>query len=184
MPSKIDLMLTNRQLRDKSHILLVEDDLFDADLTLAALVDYNMDNEVDVVHGGEEALDYLYCRGKFKTRTRCHPVLVLLDSKIPKVNGLQVLTAVKADDELKAIPVVVLTSSREMRDLTEFYRRGVNAYVVKPAAVSEYVSTVKHLGVFWAPINEPLPNTIHEGTSIDNRGSQTDWITESALSGA
>jgi CheY-like chemotaxis protein len=139
------------------HILLVEDDARDADLTLAALEDYSVSNEIVVVHDGQEALDYLYCRGKFKTRERCYPVVVLLDNKMPKVSGLEVLKTLKSDEHLKAIPVVVLTSSRETRDLIEFYRNGVNAYVVKPVVFSDFISTVKQLGAFWAAVNEPPP---------------------------
>lgn len=139
------------------HILLVEDDARDADLTLAALEDYSLGNEIVVVHDGQEALDYLYCRGKFIARERRYPVVVLLDNKMPKVSGLEVLKTIKADDHLKTIPVVVLTSSRETRDLIEFYRHGVNAYVVKPVIFSEFISTVKQLGAFWAAVNEPPP---------------------------
>ena len=114
------------------HILLVEDDPRDVELTLAALEEHHLANKVFVVHDGEEALDYLYCRGKFKTRAGGNPVAVLLDLKMPKVNGLEVLKIIKADEHLKIIPIVVLTSSRETPDLTECYKHGVNAYVVKP----------------------------------------------------
>ncbi|HEY3916083.1 MAG TPA: response regulator [Verrucomicrobiae bacterium] len=150
------------------HILLVEDDPRDADLTLAALEDYSLGNEVIVVHDGQEALDYLYFRGKFKTRERCHPVVVLLDNKMPKVSGLEVLKTVKSDEHLKTIPVVVLTSSRDTPELIEFYRHGVNAYVVKPVIFSDFMSAVKQLGTFWALINEPPPYTSAPGDTSFN----------------
>jgi CheY-like chemotaxis protein len=139
------------------NILLVEDDPRDVVLTLAALEEHNLANKVVVVHDGAEALDYLYCRGKFKTRAGGHPILVLLDLKMPKVNGLEVLKAIKADEDLKIIPVVVLSSSRETPDLVECYKHGVNAYVVKPVEFAEFMKAVKHLGIFWAAINEPPP---------------------------
>jgi CheY-like chemotaxis protein len=139
------------------HILLVEDDPRDADLTLAGLQEHVMASKVHVVHDGAEALDYLYCRGKYHMRSGGDPIVVLLDNKMPKVSGLEVLQALKADAHLKAIPVVVLTSSRESSDLIEFYRYGVNAYVVKPVAYAEFMQTVKQLGIFWGEINEPPP---------------------------
>ena len=157
------------------HILLVEDDQFDADVTLAALEDLSLGNEVVVVHNGQEALDYLYCRGKFKTRPRRHPVVVLLDNKMPKVTGLDVLKAVKSDEQLKAIPVVVLTSSRDTRDLMEFYNHGVNAYVVKPRLFAEYTNTVKQLGAFWGAVNEPPLHPTDEAMSNEKSGSEDKW---------
>jgi CheY-like chemotaxis protein len=146
-------------------ILLVEDDRRDVELTLAALDEYNLANKVFVVHDGAEALDYLYHRGKFQMRGGGNPVVVLLDNKMPKVGGLEVLTTMKADADLKTIPVVVLTSSRETPDLVEFYKHGVNAYVVKPVDFNEFMEAVKKLGVFWAAVNEPPPNTRREETS-------------------
>jgi CheY-like chemotaxis protein len=139
------------------HILLVEDDLRDAELTLAALEEHLLANEIAVVHDGAEALDYLFCRGAFEARNTGDPFVVLLDNKMPKVGGLEVLKAMKADPHLRTIPVVVLTSSRETPDLVDFYRHGVNAYVVKPVDFSEFTEAVKHLGFFWAAINEPPP---------------------------
>jgi CheY-like chemotaxis protein len=136
-------------------ILLVEDDPRDVELTLAALEEQHLADRVFVVHDGVEALDYLYLRGKFKTRPGGNPIFVLLDNKMPKVNGLEVLKAIKADEQLKVIPVVVLTSSRETADLVEFYKCGVNAYVVKPVDFSEFLKAVKQVGVFWAAVNEP-----------------------------
>jgi CheY-like chemotaxis protein len=138
-------------------ILLAEDDPRDVELTLAALEENHLANKVAVVGNGEEALDYLYRRGKFKMRAGGNPIVVLLDNKMPKVNGLEVLKAIKADEHLKTIPVVVLTSSRETPDLIEFYNHGVNAYVVKPVDFCEFMKAVKQLGVFWAAVNEPPP---------------------------
>jgi CheY-like chemotaxis protein len=137
------------------HILLVEDDPHDVELTLAALEEHNLANSVIVVSDGAEALDYLYCRGQFKMRTSGPPVVVLLDLKMPKVSGLEVLKTIKADANLKTTPVVVLTSSREEPDLIESYKYGVNAYVVKPVDFAEFIKAVKRLGIFWAAINEP-----------------------------
>ena len=139
------------------NILLAEDDPGDVELTLAALEENHLANKVAVVHNGEEALDYLYRRGKFKMRTGGNPIVVLLDNKMPKVTGLEVLKTIRADEHLKTIPVVVLTSSRETPDLIEFYKHGVNAYVVKPVDFSEFVKAVRQLGVFWAAVNEPPP---------------------------
>jgi CheY-like chemotaxis protein len=148
------------------HILLAEDDPRDAKLTLAALDEFNLANEVFVVHDGEAALDYLYCRGKFEKREGGNPVAVLLDLKMPKVDGLEVLETIKADDHLKSIPIVMLTSSRETPDLTKCYGLGVNAYVVKPVDFGEFAKAVKQLGIFWAAVNEPPPQTGKEEKSI------------------
>lgn len=138
-------------------ILLVEDSPNDAELTLEALAEHNLANGVEWVHDGEEALDYLYCRGKFEGRECNGLSVILLDLKLPKVDGLDVLRSIKSDERLKLIPVVVLTSSREERDLIESYRLGVNAYVVKPVSFHDFMDAVKELGVFWALINEPPP---------------------------
>jgi CheY-like chemotaxis protein len=146
------------------NILLVEDDPRDVELMLTALEEHHLANRVAVVNNGAEALDYLYRRGKFKMRAAGNPVVVLLDNKMPKVSGLEVLKAIKADEHLKTIPVVALTSSREMPDLAEFYKHGVNAYVVKPVDFTEFMKVVKQLGVFWAAVNEPPPPTGKEET--------------------
>jgi CheY-like chemotaxis protein len=138
------------------NILPAEDDAGDVELTLAALEDNHLANKVAVASNGEEALDYL-CRGRYKTRAGGNPVVVLLDNKMPKVTGLEVLKAIRADEHLQTIPVLVLTSSRETPDLIEFYKHGVNAYVVKPVDFSEFVTAVKQLGIFWAAVNEPPP---------------------------
>ena len=141
-------------------ILLVEDDPKDVELTLTALDEYNLANEVVVVRDGEAALDYLYCRGSFSARARENPAVLLLDLKLPKVNGLEVLQQIKADQTLKVVPVVVLTSSREERDMVASYQLGVNAYVVKPVDFHEFVNAIKQLGIFWAVINEAPPGSV------------------------
>ena len=150
------------------HILLVEDDPRDEDLTLAALEEHTLPNKVFVVRDGAEALDYLYCRGKFKTRESGNPVAVLLDLKMPKVDGIEVLKIVKSDEHLRTIPIVVLTSSREEPDLKECYKLGANAYVVKPVDFAEFVKAVKHLGVFWTAVNEPPPHGAKKELSLQS----------------
>jgi DNA-binding response OmpR family regulator len=140
----------------------VEDDPKDVELTLTALEEYNLANEVVVTRDGEEALDYLYCRGNFKMRTSDNPAVLLLDLKLPKVDGLEVLQQIKSNEKLKMIPVVVLTSSREERDMVASYKLGVNAYVVKPVDFHEFVNAIKELGIFWAVINEPPPGSIRK----------------------
>jgi len=147
-------------LDNLGRILMVEDDPKDVELTLTALEDYNLTNEVVVTRDGEEALDYLYCRGSFKMRTSENPAVLLLDLKLPKIDGLEVLQQIKSDEKLKMIPVVVLTSSREERDMVASYKLGVNAYVVKPVDFHEFVNAIKELGVFWAIINEPPPGSV------------------------
>jgi len=139
---------------------MVEDDPRDTELTLTALEEYKLGNEVIVTRDGEEALDYLYCRGAFQGRTTDNPAVLLLDLKLPKVDGLEVLQQIKSDERLKMIPVVVLTSSREERDMVASYKLGVNAYVVKPVDFYEFVNAIKELGIFWAIINEPPPGSI------------------------
>jgi len=145
----------NPQQSDVKNILLVEDDPRDVQMTLAALDELHLANGILVVHDGAEALDYLCHRGKFKGRLPGHPVVVLLDNKMPKVSGLEVLKTMKADEEMKMIPVVVLTSSREPSDLREFYQLGVNAYVVKPVDFSDFMAAVRQLGLFWGTVNVP-----------------------------
>jgi CheY-like chemotaxis protein len=140
-------------------ILLAEDNPKDVELTLEALAEHNLANEVIVVNDGQETLDYLYCRGKFTLRSPENPAVVLLDIKMPKVDGLEVLRTIKKDERLKCIPVVMLTSSREEQDLVESYSHSVNAYVVKPVNFPEFIEAVKQLGVFWAIINEPPPGS-------------------------
>lgn len=139
------------------HILLADDSPRDVELTLAALAEHHLANEVIVVHDGTQALDYLYQRGAYAARPPGLPAVVLLDLKMPKVNGLEVLRALKGDPGLRTIPVVVLTSSREAPDLAECYRLGANAYVVKPVEFADFVTAVKQVGAFWALLNEPPP---------------------------
>jgi CheY-like chemotaxis protein len=148
------------------HILLAEDDPRDAKLTLDALGEYHLANKIFVVHDGEAALDYLYCRGEYKSRPGGNPVAILLDLKMPKVDGLEVLKIIKADERLRSIPIVMLSSSRETPDLTECYQHGVNAYVVKPVDFDDFAKAVKQLGIFWAVVNEPPPNTGKNEPSI------------------
>lgn len=136
-------------------ILLAEDNPNDVELTLTALAEHNLANEVVVVSDGAEALDYLYARGRFKDRTGGHPALVLLDLKMPKIDGLGVLRTVKQDENLRIIPIVMLTSSREEQDLVRSYQYGVNAYVVKPVDFQSFIDAVKQLGIFWAMHNQP-----------------------------
>ena len=147
-------------MADVKRILLVEDSPNDIELTLAALAENHLANEVVVVRDGEEALDYLYRRGMFKLREPGQPAVVLLDLKLPKVDGLEVLAQLKADPTLKVVPVVMLTSSHEERDLVRSYNLGVNAYVVKPVDFPEFVEAVKEVGLFWAVINEPPPGSV------------------------
>ena len=141
-------------------ILLVEDDPRDLELTVTTLGEYNLANEIVVARDGEKALDYLYCRGEFSTRGNDNPAVMLLDLKLPKVDGLEVLQQIKSDERLKLIPVVVLTSSQEEKDMASSYKLGVNAYVVKPVDFQEFVNAIKELGVFWALINEPPPGSM------------------------
>jgi CheY-like chemotaxis protein len=139
-------------------ILIVEDDQHDAELTLAALAENHLANEAVVVRDGAEALAYLRCEGLFRMRAEGHPAVVLLDLKLPKVDGLEVLAQIKRDPRLQGIPVVMLTSSREEQDLVRSYKLGVNAYVVKPIGFQQFLEAVKEVGLFWAVINQPPPD--------------------------
>lgn len=139
------------------HILFADDNPNDVELTLAALGEYNLANEIVVVSDGAEALDYLYSRGRFANRPGGLPALVLLDLKMPKVDGLEVLRTIKQDATMQSIPVVMLTSSREETDLVRSYRLGVNSYVVKPVDFQAFVEAVKQLGAFWTVHNQPPP---------------------------
>jgi CheY-like chemotaxis protein len=140
-------------------ILLAEDSANDLELTLAALEENRLANGVVAVRDGAEALDYLYRRGTYAHRTGGNPALVLLDLKMPKVDGMEVLRQIKQDDDLRRIPVVMLTSSREEQDLIRSYDLGVNAYVVKPVAFTAFMDAVRQLGGFGAVVNEPPPVT-------------------------
>lgn len=149
-------------MREPGSILYVEDDERDVELTLAALEEHHLANAVTVVGDGEQALDYLYRRGAFEARPANDPVLVLLDLKMPKVDGLEVLQRIKSDSRLKSIPVVVLTSSREEKDLVSTYALGVNAYVVKPVDFEQFIAAVRDLGLFWLLLNVPPPRVERE----------------------
>lgn len=140
-------------------ILYAEDSPADVELTLAALEEHHLANEVVAVNDGVEALDYLYRRGEFAAREAGNPAVVLLDLKMPRLDGLEVLRQVKGDPDLRTIPVVIMTSSREERDLVESYRLGVNAYVVKPVDFDQFAAAVKEVGMFWAVVNEPPPES-------------------------
>jgi CheY-like chemotaxis protein len=143
-------------------ILLVEDDPNDVELTISALTESRLGNEVVVVHDGEEALEYLYRRGAYEARDEADPAVVLLDLKLPKVDGLEVLKQVKSDPNLRTLPIVVLTSSREEHDLVRSYTLGTNAYVVKPLDFRQFMEAVRELGLFWAVLNEPPPGSAGE----------------------
>jgi len=139
-------------------ILLIEDSPEDAELTIRALRRNKLANEIQVVEDGAEALDFLFCRGSFKDRTPSeYPKLVLLDLKLPKVSGMEVLRAIRDDERTKAIPVVVLTSSKEEMDLMEGYKLGVNAYAQKPVDFEQFAETVRQIGMFWMLINKLPP---------------------------
>ena len=140
-------------------ILLVEDNERDVELTLAALEEYNLANEVVVARDGAEALDYLYQRGKYSDRADGLPAVVLLDLNMPKVDGMEVLQRMKLDPILKQVPVVMVTSSRVEQDLVRSYELGVNAYVVKPVDFQKFIESIRQIGFFWAIVNEAPPGT-------------------------
>ena len=143
-------------------VVLIADD----DPTMRLLASSTLCNakfRVILAADGQQALDYLYCRGDFKSRIAENPAVILLDLKLPKVNGLEVLQQIRSDERLKLIPVVVLTSSHEEKDMIRSYQLGVNAYVVKPVDFHEFVNAIKELGVFWAVINEPPPGSVKKG---------------------
>jgi CheY-like chemotaxis protein len=140
-------------------VLLVEDSENDAELTLTALEESGLANEVMWVRDGQEALDYLHRQGAFAARTDGNPAVVLLDLKMPKIDGLQVLEQVKGNPELRTIPVVMLTSSREEIDVARSYGLDVNAYVVKPVGFPDFVQALRELGLFWAVVNQPPPGS-------------------------
>jgi len=144
-------------------ILLVEDNPRDLDLTLVALERSQLANEVVVVRDGEEALDYLFCRNAYAHRPEGNPAVILLDLKLPKVDGLEVLEIIRSTTQLRSVPVAMLTSSSIETDLGRAYELGVNAYVVKPVEFKEFVAAVSELGLFWAVINEPPPGSARVG---------------------
>jgi CheY-like chemotaxis protein len=147
-------------MSELKRILLVEDNANDIELTLAALEENHLANEVVVTRDGVEALDFLHRRGIFKLRAAGNPAVVLLDLKLPRVDGMEVLRQLKSDPDLRTVPVVMLTSSREEQDLLSSYNLGVNAYVVKPVEFADFVQALNKLGLFWAVINEPPPGSI------------------------
>ncbi len=138
-------------------ILLAEDNLDDIELTLRVLAEYHLANKVDVVRDGVETLDYLFRRGRFADRPPGNPALLVLDNKMPRVDGLEVVRQIKTDERLKTIPVVMLTSSHEQGDLFKSYELGVNAYVIKPVKFFDFVNAVREIGAFWGIVNEPPP---------------------------
>lgn len=147
-------------MNELGRILLAEDDPYDIELTLTALAEYNLANDVVIARDGQEALDYLYRRGNFASRAPGHPVVVLLDIKMPKVGGIEVIRILKSDERMRSVPLVVLTSSRESRDLEECYELGANAFVVKPLQFADFVHAVKQVGAFWVLLNERPPGTV------------------------
>ncbi|MBN1954537.1 MAG: response regulator [Anaerolineae bacterium] len=139
-------------------ILLVEDNPYDEELTMHAFQEYNLTNRIEVVRDGAEALDFIFCRGAYAHRSiQNAPKLILLDLKLPKVDGLEVLEQVKSDPRTRGIPIVVLTSSKEERDIVESYRLGVNSYITKPVDFEQFTHAVQQLGLYWLLLNQPLP---------------------------
>lgn len=149
-------------MHEIKRVLLAEDSPKDVELTLAALAEHRLANEVVVVNDGAQALEYLTRSGPFANREPGNPAVILLDLKMPKVDGLEVLQRIRTDESLRSIPVVMLTSSREESDLVKSYALGANAFVVKPVAFEDFVSAIKNLGLFWAVINQPPPGSIRK----------------------
>jgi two-component system response regulator len=141
---------------EMKRILIVDDSPKDVELTIAALAENNLANEVVIAEDGEEALDYLYKRGKFVNEDGM-PAVILMDIKMPKMNGIEVLKHIRNDPKFKLIPVIMVTSSREERDLVESYKLGANSYVVKPVDIGQFFSAIKVLGQYWAVVNQPPP---------------------------
>ncbi|MBC8319250.1 MAG: response regulator [Bacteroidetes bacterium] len=135
-------------------ILLVDDNEKDVELTLSALADTNFANEVEIAEDGVEALDYLYKRGKFADYPKGYPAVILLDIKMPKMDGIEVLKHIRSDPDLKLIPVVMLTSSNEEKDIINSYMLGINSYVVKPVDIVQFIKAIKDLGQYWIVVNE------------------------------
>jgi CheY-like chemotaxis protein len=151
--------------KERMDILLVEDNADDAELAVSALRRENLANKITIARDGEEALDFIFCRGPYADRTmKVPPRLILLDLKLPKVDGIEVLRAVKGDPRTKAIPVVIMTSSREERDLVDSYKLGANAYVQKPISFDQFRDVVKELGLFWLVINQAPPPSAFDAT--------------------
>lgn len=154
-------------------ILLVEDNPKDLELTLLALGRSNLANEVVTARDGKEALDYLFRRGAYESRASGNPAVILLDLKLPKIDGIQVLEQVKSSANLQSVPVVILTTSREETDLARSYKLGVNAYVVKPVAFKDFIDAIQDLGVFWAVLNEPPPGSLKPGRAEETKRPRT-----------
>jgi len=144
-------------MKELRRILLAEDNPKDIELTIEALIDNNLANIVDVVNDGVEVLEYLWCKGKYIERKSGNPAVLLLDLKMPKMGGIEVLQAIRSDTKLKMLPVVILSSSREEQDLIRTYELGINAYVVKPVGFKDFTEAVKNIGIFWAILNELPP---------------------------
>ena len=155
-------------LKDEIEILLVEDDPDDLELAMHALNDEHICNRIQVARDGEEALDFLFCRGPHSRRDpECHPKLVLLDLKLPKVDGLEVLEQIRSNPRTRALPVVILTSSKQEQDMVQGYRLGVNSYIQKPVDFDQFRSTIKRLGYYWLVVNQPPPEPAFEGGTRD-----------------
>lgn len=143
-------------MRQSVEILLVEDNPDDVELTLRVLRSHHLANNIQVLRDGAEALDFIFCRGEYAERNiNDHPKVVLLDLKLPKVDGLDVLAAIKQDERIKSIPVVVLTSSKEERDVVDSYQLGVNSYISKPVEFEQFVAAIQQLGFYWLLLNHP-----------------------------
>lgn len=143
------------KVREKTDILLVEDNPNDAELTLRALKDNNIANEITVVVDGEQALDYVFCRGPYEIEGECcTPKLIILDLKLPKIDGLEVLRQIKSNEETRTIPIVVLTSSKHESDVINSYKYGVNSYIVKPVEFEKFLNAVRQLGMYWLLFNQ------------------------------
>ena len=154
--------------KDQIEILLVEDDPEDLDLTMRALSDAHVCNRIQVARDGEEALDYVFCRGSHSQRDpNCHPKLILLDLKLPKVDGLEVLARIKGDPRTQAVPVVILTSSKQEQDMVQGYHLGANSYIQKPVDFDQFQSTIKNLGYYWLLLNQPPPSLAFHGEITD-----------------
>jgi CheY-like chemotaxis protein len=141
-------------------ILIVDDSPKDVELTVSALAEKNLANEVIVAEDGVEALDYLYKRGLFSGE-HSNPAVILLDIKMPRMNGIEVLKHIRSNPEFKFIPVIMVTSSREEKDLVESYKLGANSYVVKPVDIVQFIDAIKTLGQYWAVINQPPPSILN-----------------------